>query len=490
MFLTTIGASIRTAGRMPAHPRAAAVLLITISASAAILGARTPSDSTRPSAIAGARAAVPAGIEKIQHLVWIMQENRTLDNYFGTFPGADGIPPATCLPRMPNSSSCVAPFHMPNLLPSCDLPHEWEDAHAVYDNGRMDAFVWVEGTTYTMGFLDNRDIPNYWAYAKHYTLCDRFFSSQMGESLTNHLYMVAAQSGGLLHGLDSVEEAEAVRDGHDDPGGFSFEAIVNLLNHGHVSWKYYVETVPLTGGEFPPDGSGLLGHPNPKKFSLWNPLPAFKRVRENPQSMARLVDLREYLQDLHGGTLPAISFIVPAFADSEHPPARAQEGMWYVTTLVNSLMQSKYWNDSAIVITWDDYGGFYDHVPPPEVDAYGYGPRVPALVISPYAKPGYISHYIFDFTSVLKFIEERFELPHLAARDARATSLRDCFDFDQSPLPSLVIPVPQLPPPFMVPYCVFKPYVTGVEPHSSGEQPGMETAQPGMQPPRKGGERH
>ena len=431
----------------------------------------------------GPRPVPPKGSERIQHLIWIMQENRTFDNYFGTFPGADGIPPATCLPKMPGSRECVAPFHMPDLFPTCDLPHEWEDAHAVYDNGKMDAFIWVEGTPYTMAYLDDRDIPNYWAYAKHYTLCDRFFSSQMGESLTNHLYMVAAQSGGLLHGMDTVEQAEAIQDGHDDPGGFSFEAIINLLDGGHVSWKYYVETTPLTGGEFPPDAVGLLGHPNPKKFSLWNPLPGFKRVRESPQKMARLVDLKEYFSDVKQGTLPDVSFIVPAFDDSEHPPAPVQEGMWYVTTLINSLMESRLWDDSAVVLTWDDYGGFYDHVVPPEVDAYGLGPRVPALVISPYAKSGYISHNVYDFTSILKFIEERYGLPHLAARDARATGISDCFDFNQKPLANLVIPVTHLAAPVSYPYCVFKPFITGVEAHPTGEQPGMQTTQPGMQVP-------
>jgi phospholipase C len=429
----------------------------------------------------GPHRATPKGIEKIHHLIWIMQENRTFDNYFGTFPGADGIPPGTCLPRMPGSSECVAPFHMPNIIPLCDLPHEWEDAHAVYNNGKMDAFVWVEGTSYTMGYLDDRDIPNYWTYAKHYTLCDRFFSSQMGESLTNHLYMVAAQSGGLIHGLDSVEETEEIHDGHDDAGGFSFEAIINLLDAGHVSWKYYVETTPLTGGEFPPDAVGLLGHPNPKKFSLWNPLPAFKGVKQNPQRMARLADLQEYFRDLKQGTLPDVSFIVPAFDDSEHPPETPQEGMLYVTTLINFWMESKYWDDGTVVLTWDDYGGFYDHVVPPEVDAFGLGPRVPALVISPYAKPGYVSHNVYDFTSVLKFIEERYGLPHLAARDARATAISDCFDFNQKPLSTLVIPISNPPPPVSYPYCVFKPYITGVEPHPTGQQPGMQTSQPGMQ---------
>jgi len=392
-----------------------------------------------------------------------MQENRTFDNYFGTFPGADGIPPSTCLAKSPGSTDCVAPFHMPNLFPTCDLPHEWEHAHAAYDNGRMDAFVWVEGTPYTMGYLDNRDIPNYWEYARKYTLADAFFSSQMSESLTNHLYMVSAQSGGLMGSVETVEEVEKIR---DDPGGFSFEAIVNLLNKGGVSWKYYVETMPPTADEkMPPDILWYLLHPDPKQFSLWNPLPAFKSVRENPVSWASLVELDQYFQDLEKGTLPQVSWIVPAFDDSEHPPAPVAQGMWYVTKVINALMKSPYWKDSVIFLTWDDYGGFYDHVPPPELDAFGTGLRVPALIISPYAKSGYVSHIPYDFTSILRLAEKRFALPNLTARDLRADPMFDAFDFGRQPLTPVVIPVPQdLPPRKRVePYCVFTPTLPVVE---------------------------
>ena len=116
------------------------------------------------------------GMEKIQHVIFILQENRSFDNYFGTFPGADGFPPSTCLPKLPGSSECVAPFHMPKGEPIWDLDHGWESEHAAYDNGRMDAFVWVHGTPYTMAYYDERDIPNYWAYARRFTLCDRFLS--------------------------------------------------------------------------------------------------------------------------------------------------------------------------------------------------------------------------------------------------------------------------------------------------------------------------
>jgi phospholipase C len=425
-----------------------------------------------PAALSGGSPAqtnteqpTPTGLAKIQHIVWIMQENHSFDSYFGTFPGADGIPPRTCLPRLPGSSGCVASFHMPDLYPTCDLPHEWWDAHAAYDSGRMDAFVYVEGTPYTMGYYDGRDIPNYWEYAKHFTLCDGFFSSIMGESLTNHLYSVAAQSGDMIEGAESLEEVEEMR---HDPGGFSFAAIVNMLNRSKVTWKYYVETSPPKPGEkTPPDVLWYLLHPDPKKFSLWNPLPAFKSVREKSASMADLVDLQEYFGDLRKGTLPQVSWIVPAWDDSEHPPEPPRQGMWYVTKLIDALMQSPYWKNSVIFLSWDDYGGFYDHVQPPFVDAFGYGPRVPCIIISPFAKSGYISHETYDFTSILKFIEKRFGLPSLTTRDARAEAPFDSFTFDQKPLPPLLIPIPSdLPTDKRYePYCAFAPLVPVPEPY-------------------------
>jgi phospholipase C len=414
-------------------------------------------------AVAPRNAPAPeaaSGIKKIKHVIWIIQENRSFDNYFGTFPGADGPPPSTCLPVLPGAAHCVKPFHMPKGEPIYDLHHGWNDEHAAWDSGRMDGFVWAEGTPLTMAYLDDRDIPNYWAYARHFTLCDRFFSSEMSESLTNHLYSVAAQSGGLIGGLGSIKGIEETL---GERGGFSFASIVKSLSQGHVTWKYYVETRPMSDDHQSYGVLPSLWFGAPKTFSLWNPLAGFKAIRENPDRMKDLVDLKEYFQDLKAGTLPEVSWIVPTFEDSEHPPETlgpAARGMWYVTNIVNALMQSPYWKDSVVFLTWDDYGGFYDHVPPPIVDAYGYGPRVPTLVISPYAKAGFVSHFTYDFTSMLKFIEVRWGLPSMTERDAHADPMLDCFDFKQAPVSTLVIPLPKkLPEPERTMYHFYQPYI-------------------------------
>ena len=185
-----------------------------------------------------------------------------------------------------------------------------------------------------------------------------------------------------------------------------------------MTWKYYDEK------------------PNPHKHSLWNPMPGFKQFQKSPALMSHLVGLDQFYADVKAGTLPEVCWIVPTARDSEHPPANSARGMRHVSDLVNAIMRSSAWKDTAIIVTWDDYGGFYDHVPPPSVDQYGYGPRVPTLVISPYAKPGAVCHTRFDFTSPLKLIEERFGLAPLATRDAGANDMLDCFNFRQKPTPA------------------------------------------------------
>lgn len=413
--------------------KTASALLAALAALASLCSIAAPArDESRD-----ARSTFP-GSEKIEHIVWIIQENHTFDNYFGTYPGADGIPPSTCLPKKPGGSDCVKPFHMPPGQPLLDLEHNWENAHAAYDNGQMDGFVWAEGSPYTMGYYDESDIPNYWNYARHFTLCDRFFSSIMTGSSPNHLFTVAAQSGGEINNIGSFEQ---LKEQLDLPDGFDFASIVTRFEGQKISWKYYTETRPAPPGAETKILS-RLAFPDAKDLTLWNPLPGFKAIRENPAAMAHLVSLDEYFQDLKSGNLPQFSWIIPDYQDSEHPPEPLAQGMWYVTRIINSLMESPLWKSTVIFLTWDDYGGFYDHVPPPEVDAYGYGPRVPMLVISPYAKSNYVSHYDFDFTSVLSFIERRWNLEHLTARDHRANGMSDCFDFLRSPAPPLIIPVP------------------------------------------------
>jgi phospholipase C len=193
-----------------------------------------------------------------------------------------------------------------------------------------------------------------------------------------------------------------------------------LQNSGH-SWRYYDEKL------------------QPHKHTLWNPLRGFKGISSDPKMMAHLVNLRRFYEDLEAGQLPEVCWIVPTFADSEHPPADSARGMWHITDVVNAVMKSSAWNDCAVIVTWDDFGGFYDHVMPPQVDIYGYGPRVPALVISPFSRGGTVNHEIFDFTSPLRLIERQYGLEPLATRDRDANDMLSCFDFNQHPLGPEVI---------------------------------------------------
>jgi phospholipase C len=383
-----------------------------------------------------------------------MQENRTFDNYFGTYPNAEGINPGVCLPVTRDGKECIKPFHLETTQIPCDLPHGWDNSRAAYNNGRMDGFVWAGGSRYVMSYYNDRELPNYWTYAREYVLADFFFTSHFGSSLPNHTFMVAAQAGPAPDGTGSLQ---TMKEEIDDDDGYEFPSIMDNLDKAHVSWKYYVETNPSARSmisAMPP-----LGLPDPKEFTLWNPLPAFKSFKNDPQKMARLVAQEEFYKDLKAGNLPAVSWLIPDFDDSEHPPADVTRGMWYVTKLVNAVMQSSAWGSTVIFITWDDPGGFYDHVPPPQIDAFGLGFRTPALFISPWVRSGYIDHHLYDFASILQFVETRWALPHLTARDHRADPLWNAFDFNQKPLAPRIIPIPNLPPiKGSYPYCAYQPY--------------------------------
>ncbi len=424
----------------------------------------------------------------LHHFVYIIQENITFDHYFGTYPGANGIPAGVKLPYRPGGPPEVAPYHLHVTHIPHDLNHSWQAAHTAYDYGKMDGFLWAEWpralqyywrasggvapmpnrnevhpkpvpprargkagrpardqaarrrrtaqeggrlwragrrftsppqgpppgwVMYTLSYYDWHEIPNYWAYARRFTLCDNFFSSLMGPSEPNHLYTVAAQSGGLVNNPPPGVARQ--------PGVYTFPTMAQLLQDARISWRYYDEK------------------PNPHQHSLWNPLPGFRAFQQDPKLMSHLVHLSQFYADLTSDHFPAVAWVVPTFIDSEHPPADSARGMWHVTELINAIMRSRYWRDTVIILTWDDFGGFYDHVPPPEVDRYGFGPRVPALVISPYARPGFICHTHFDFTSPLKLIERHYGLEPLTTRDAGANDMLDCFNFQQAPTRPLVI---------------------------------------------------
>ena len=379
------------------------------------------------SATAASPVAAPTPTTPIQHVVVLMQENHTFDNYFGTYPGADGIPAGVCMPRDPAnpSAGCVTSYHLPSHR-TIDLSHGTDVAGVALNGGKLDGFVYAQnkrnlpGET-AMGYYDGSDLPFYWNLASSSVLADRFFSSDAGGSKENHLYWVAAQSGG-----GSVPEA-----------GYTFDTIFDRLQAAGVDWKFYVQNYDPTI-----TFRNLTGAPQDSQV-VWVPLLNFARYLDDPELSKRIVDVSQYHTDLAAGTLPAVAFIAPSGA-SEHPPGDVSIGQVYGTSLITALMQSSSWSSSLFVLTWDDWGGWYDHVPPPQVDANGYGMRVPALFVSPYAPPGRIDSTTYDFTSILRFIEDNWELQPMTARDAAANSVGTALDFSgparQPILPGYVYP--------------------------------------------------
>ncbi len=435
-----------------------------------------------------------SGIHKIKHIIVIMQENRSFDSYFGTFPGADGIPmqngvPTVCVPD-PATKQCVKPYHDPQDL-NGGGPHGEANATADIDNGKMDGFIGqaergrkgckdVTNPICTntksvdvMGYHDAREIPNYWTYAEDFVLQDHLFESDASWSLPAHLYMVSAWSAKCTSDDPNscqnnikgpYTTAQAARAGQ--PGGalYAWTDLTYLLYKHNVSWNYYLDqgTQPDCA-----DDQMVCNQPEQKANvpGIWNPLPGFVDVKQDGQ-LANIQPIQNFLSAARNGTLPSVSWIVPNGRDSEHPPALVSVGQAYVTSLINAVMQGPDWSSSAIFLTWDDWGGFYDHVVPPQVDENGYGLRVPGLVISPYARKGYIDHQTLSFDAYLKFIEDDFLNgqrldPKTDGRpDPRPTvrenvpilgNLLNDFDFSQSPRPPIVLPLHPAPGPASTP---------------------------------------
>ncbi len=395
----------------------------------------------------------------IKHIIIIMQENRSFDEYFGVYPGVNGIPPGVQLTASPGSTQTVAPYLETNLNPKGG-PHSWEAAHEDYDNGKMNGFVWTSGPN-AMGYYDYHMLPYYWTYASNYVLFDNFFEPVLSYSLPAHLYLVAGQSGGYVTGTA--------------PPAFDVKTIMEELQPAGISWKYYVGTnfpgkfaTGLMNQDPDPTDNWVIGNvwlnstdiansgsSSPQsltpdaagtpRYGLWNPLPHIASIMNNPALLSNDVPGSEFYSDIASGKLPQVSWVMPAEPVSEHPNAGPMPGQKYVVGLLNTIMQSQYWKDSAIFVVWDDWGGFYDHVPPPMVDQYGLGFRVPALLISPYARQSYVSHRLYEFSSFLTLIEDQFGLRALTNRDSSANSFRDEFDFSQSPRIPLVLD-PNNPP--------------------------------------------
>jgi phospholipase C len=393
-------------------------------------------------AAAGHEARTP-----IKHLIVLMQENHTYDNYFGTYPRGDGIPRGVCMPINVNSpsSGCEKPFHIGNL-PVDDLGHNPATFRAQYNHGRMNGFVNVfrsqglEESHNVMGYYDGRDIPYYWNIADRYVLFDHFFSASAGGSASNHMYWVTGTEGSPS---DSIP-----------PGGYTnLPTIFDRLEQAGVSWKFYVQNydpqITFRSPENTDRGSQIV----------WVPLLDYARYLDNPKLFSHIVDADQYYSDLRNGTLPQVAFMAPS-GSSEHPPGSIQAGERFVRTLIGALSFSRYWSSSAFMWSYDDWGGWYDHVKPPHRDRYGDGFRVPALLVSPYARHGFVDHTELDLTSFLKFIEQNWGLRPLAARDAHANSFMNAFDFSQRPAPAIIVSDvrgAKTPPP-PKPYIIYPAY--------------------------------
>jgi len=409
--------------RIP-HSRATAVVLAAGLLAVTFTGAGPVSSVAAAGPDAGHEPATP-----IEHLVVLMQENHTFDNYFGTYPGADTPPSDVCMPRDPTDPSlgCVAPYHLDSHR-TIDLSHGPEVAKAVINDGAMNGFISAQNKRnlpgeVAMGYYDGSDLPFYWNLASTSILADRFFSSDAGGSRENHMFWVAGQAG-------SAQAAP--------PGGYQFDTIFDRLEEAGVSWRFYVQNYDSTITY-----RTLTGEPQDSQ-TIWVPLLNFDRFIDDPALSSHIVDVSQYHEDLAAGTLPAVSYIVPSGA-SEHPPGDVTIGQVYGASLVTALMQSSSWSNSLFVLTWDDWGGWYDHVTPPQIDVDGLGLRVPALFMSPYAPPGRIDSTAYDFTSILRFIEDNWGIAPLTARDATASSVATELDF-QSPPNAAVLPGSVYPP--------------------------------------------
>jgi len=375
------------------------------------------------SQLAPAQAAANQAPTKtpIQHFVVLLQENHSFDNYFGTYPGADGFPPGLKIPVDPKKPEAgfVEPWHLGNVTIT-DLSHNAATFREQYNNGEMNGFVAAldrrkQNGRQALGYYNGEDIPYYWNLADHYVLFDRFFSSARDGSFANHFYWIAGAPPVTEQNEDLAAKLTTV------------PTIFDSLEKAGISWKFYVQNYDPSINYRNLETAG-----NRASQIIWVPLLNFDRFIDDPNLASHIVDLSQYYVDLRQGTLPAVSYIAPSGA-SEHPPGSLISGQRFVKTLLQELMRSSAWESSAFLLAYDDWGGWYDHVSPPQVDKYGYGLRVPALLVSPYAKRGYIDGTTLDFTSMLKFIEENWGIAPLAERDRQANNILSAFDFKQAP---------------------------------------------------------
>lgn len=407
--------------------------------------------------VTGSRSLPPLqrqqGSAAITHVIVVIQENRSFDNLFATFPGVDGATRGEM--KLPSGGDVWVELHAVPLSYPCDFGHGYKAFIEEYDGGSMDGFGFVGGGQKCPGkagtapyqYVDPRQIAPYWDMAKYYVLADQMFQTQGSGSFTAHQDLIAGGTTINPHktrtlvdfpthkpwGCDAPPNTETSvlvdvgsnivrRYGKGPFPCLTYPTIRDLLDGAGISWKYYSPPEPRGAG------------------SVWNAFDAIKAVRNGSEWHTNIALTTSFFSDVSNGTLPSVAWIVPDRVNSDHPGSGSDFGPSWVASIVNAMGESAYWSSTAIVVVWDDWGGMYDHRAPPFLDRWGgLGFRVPMLVVSPYSRQGsskdrgYVSHTQYEFASILKFIEDLWGLGRLGTTDVRAASIADCFNFKQPP---------------------------------------------------------
>lgn len=381
----------------------------------------------------------------IKHVIIMVQENRSFDNFFAKFPGADGASGG----YMKTPSGDVYVKLQKSTLQFDSLGHEHFSFEKEFDKGKMDGFNLVERALkhgvkipagkYAYRYVVPGDIQPYWTIAKTYVLGDHMFMTQSSSSFTAHQDLIAGGTP-VGNGTNVIDFPLPSVWGCNGPPGtvtsvitatgkvlqnrgpfpcFSYPTLRDLLDAKGLSWLYFTNTT--------------LG-------SVWNAFDAIRAVRYGPEWKTNIVIPQTQIYNtISNGQLPAVAWVIPDYLDSDHPGQHSDSGPSWIASVVNAVGESQYWQSTAIVVVWDDWGGEYDNAPPPQLDGQGLGMRVPMLLVSAYARqtspsqPGYISHTQYEFGSILRFIEDNWNLGRIGTTDGRAKSLIDCFDFTQPP---------------------------------------------------------
>jgi phospholipase C len=393
---------------------------------------------------------------KIRHVVYVIKENRTFDHMFGRFPGADGATTGlTCDGRE------VPLTRAPDDAPGPN--HSFQGGLRAINGGRMNCFDELDGGKRLESYVQFRpeQIPAYWTYARTYVLADRFFSSTYGPTGIEHLFTVGATTDGYTDHQRATPPGQFGTNGIPreyclDPTEWMWSfrldmtraerkdafALEEAAEVGTLKNRYWFARQACTDIRILPDlleQAGVSWRYYLGDNDYINTLALIEHVIFGPMA-DKVVSDDDFFRDLANGDLPAVSWLIPDVEDSEHPAAGSMcEGENWTVEVLNAIMRSPQWRHTAVVITWDDFGGFYDHVPPPHVDLFGFGPRVPMLLVSPWARQGHVAHETLEFSSVLKMIETIWDLPALTERDRRASDMLSLFDFQGEPAPRKIL---------------------------------------------------